>query len=171
MGLWLEQECARVWDAGFTELHEAARAVTGTVPTFDPDDERFLRGGDMPALIAEACGRSEHDAAARSCARSTSRWPSKYRLVLERLEAASGREVRTLHVIGGGAQNALLCQLTADVTGREVLAGPVEATALGNVLVQARAAGELGSLADMRAVSAASFEPVHLRAVSQGDSP
>ena len=59
MGLWLEQECARVWDAGFTELHEAARAVTGPVPTFDPDDERFLRGGDMPALIAEACGRSE----------------------------------------------------------------------------------------------------------------
>ena len=83
----------------------------------------------------------------------------KYRLVLERLEAASGREVRTIHVIGGGARNALLCQLTADVTGREVLAGPVEATALGNVLVQARAAGELGSLADMRAVSAASFGP------------
>jgi rhamnulokinase len=84
----------------------------------------------------------------------------KYKLVLERLEAASGREVRTLHVIGGGAQNALLCQLTADVCGREVLAGPVEATALGNVLVQARAAGELGSLSDMRAVSAASFQPV-----------
>ena len=85
----------------------------------------------------------------------------KYRLVLERLEAASGRDVRTLPVIGGGAQNTLLCQLTAEVTGREVLAGPVEATALGNVLVQARASGELGSLADMRAVSAASFEPVH----------
>ena len=85
----------------------------------------------------------------------------KYKVVLERLEAASGRDVRTIHVIGGGARNALLCQLTADMTGREVLAGPVEATALGNVLVQARAAGELGSLADMRAVSAASFEPVH----------
>ena len=160
MGLWLEQECARVWDAGFTELHEAARAVTGPVPTFDPDDERFLRGGDMPAMIAEACGRAEltRGEIVRSIYVSLA---EKYRLVLERLEAASGREVRTLHVIGGGAQNALLCQLTADVTGREVLAGPVEATALGNVLVQARASGELGSLADMRAVSAASFEPVH----------
>ena len=84
-----------------------------------------------------------------------------YRRTLERLESCSGREVRTIHVIGGGARNALLCQLTADVTGREVLAGPVEATALGNVLVQARAAGELGSLSEMREVSAASVEPIH----------
>jgi rhamnulokinase len=160
MGLWLEQECARVWDAGFTELHDAARAVTGPVPTFDPDDERFLRGGDMPAMVAEACGRANMSRGEIVRAIYVS-LANKYKLVLERLEAASGREVRTLHVIGGGAQNALLCQLTADVTGREVLAGPVEATALGNVLVQARAAGELASLDDMRAVSAASFQPVH----------
>jgi rhamnulokinase len=159
MGLWLEQECARVWDAGFEELHQAAREVTGPVPIFDPDDERFLRGGDMPSMVAEACGRAEmtRGEIVRSIYVSLA---DKYRLVLERLEAVSGREVRTLHVIGGGAQNALLCQLTADVTGREVLAGPVEATALGNVLVQARASGELGSLAEIRAVSAASFEPV-----------
>jgi rhamnulokinase len=92
----------------------------------------------------------------------------KYRAVLERLEEAAGREIRTLHVIGGGARNRLLCQLAADLTGREVLAGPVEATALGNILVQARAAGELGSLADMRAVAAASsrtetYEPAMSR--------
>ena len=79
--------------------------------------------------------------------------------MLERLEAVTGRDVRRIHVIGGGARNALLCRLTADITGREVLAGPVEATALGNVLVQARAAGELGSLAELRAVAAASAEP------------
>ena len=85
----------------------------------------------------------------------------KYRLVLERLERVTGGEVDVVHVIGGGAQAELLCQLTADLLGRPVLAGPVEATALGNVLVQARAAGELGSLRDMRAVSAASIEPVH----------
>ena len=83
----------------------------------------------------------------------------KYRWVIERLEAVSGRDVRRIHVIGGGARNALLCRLTADICGREVLAGPVEATALGNVLVQARAAGELGSLAEMRAVAAASVDP------------
>jgi hypothetical protein len=87
-----------------------------------------------------------------------------------RLEAASGREITTLHVIGGGARNMLLCRLTADITGREVLAGPVEATALGNVLVQARAAGELGSLADMRAVAAASAEPVHYEPSGDGEA-
>jgi rhamnulokinase len=160
MGLWIEQECARVWDADFPSLQRAALAVTGEVPVFDPDDERFLRGGDMPALIAEVTGRDDlsRGEMVRSIYVSLAR---RYRVVLDRLEAASGRDVRTIHVIGGGARNTLLCQLTADVTGREVLAGPVEATALGNVLVQARAAGELGSLSDMRAVSAASFEPIH----------
>ncbi len=157
MGLWLEQECARVWDASFEELQREARDATGEI--FDVDDERFLRGGDMPALIAEAIGRElSRGETVRSIYVSLAR---RYRDVLERLEAASGRSVRTIHVIGGGARNGLLCQLTADATGREVLAGPVEATALGNVLVQARGAGELGSLSDMRAVSAASFEPVH----------
>jgi rhamnulokinase len=71
----------------------------------------------------------------------------------------SGRELRRIHVIGGGARNEPLCRLTAELTGREVLAGPAEATALGNVLVQARGAGELGSLADVRAVAAASATP------------
>ena len=159
MGLWLEQECARVWGADFGGLQRAAREARD-VPVFDPDDEVFLRPGDMPARIAEACGRPDMSRGeiVRSIYVSLAH---KYRRVLERLEAASGREVRMLHVIGGGARNELLCQLTADATGREVLAGPVEATALGNVLVQARATGELGSLSDMRAVSAASFEPVH----------
>jgi len=160
MGLWIEQECARVWGADFPSLQRAAREVTTEVPIFDPDDERFLRGGDMPALIAEVTGRGDlsRGEIVRSIYLSLA---GKYKVVLERLEAASGRDVRTIHVIGGGARNELLCQLTADMTGREVLAGPVEATAIGNVLVQARAAGELGSLSDLRAVSAASFEPVH----------
>jgi rhamnulokinase len=160
MGLWIEQECARVWGASFAELQRAALEVTGEVPVFDVDDERFLRGGDMPALICEVCGRSDmtRGEIVRSIYVSLA---VRYRQVLERLEAVSGRDIRTIHVIGGGAQNVLLCRLTADITGREVLAGPVEATALGNVLVQARAAGEVGSLADMRALSAASVEPIH----------
>ena len=91
--------------------------------------------------------------------------------MLERLEQVSGRSIETIHVIGGGARNAVLCQITADVLGRRVLAGPVEATALGNVLVQVRAAGELASLEEMRAVAAASaqlatYEP---RADAGGD--
>jgi rhamnulokinase len=141
----------------YPTLHAEAAAATRHVE-FDVDDERFLRGGDMPALIAEVTGPLSRGELVRSIYVSLAR---RYRAVLERLEAVSGHDIRTIHVIGGGARNELLCQLTADVTGREVLAGPVEATALGNVLVQARAAGELGSLEDMRAVSAASFEPVH----------
>ncbi len=158
MGLWLEQECARAWDAPFAELHRAAQEAPADVPLFDPDDEAFLKPGDMPARIAAACGRPEmsRGETMRSIFVSLA---CKYRRVLERLEAASGRELRTIHVIGGGARNALLCRLTADLTGREVLAGPVEATALGNVLVQARAAGYLGSPAEMRAVAAASIRP------------
>src|SRR5262249_17483981 len=153
------QECARVWGAEYADLHRAAAEHTGEVPVFDPDDERFLRGGDMPALIAEACGRSlSRGETVRAIYVSLAH---AYRRTLERVESVSGRSIRTIHVIGGGARNQLLCQLTADVTGREVLAGPVEATALGNVLVQARAAGELGSFAEMRAVSAASVAPIH----------
>ena len=83
----------------------------------------------------------------------------KYRVVLRSLERVTGRRVRCVHVIGGGARNGLLCQLTADVLELPVLAGPVEATALGNVLVQARGAGLVGSLAELRAIAAASARP------------
>jgi rhamnulokinase len=162
MGLWLEQECARVWEMGFPELHRMAAAAPSDVPLFDPDDDRFLAQGDMPARIEAAIAatgqRPPRDRGELVRAIHVS-LACKYRLVLEHLEAATGREIRTIHVIGGGARNELLCRLTADLTGRQVQVGPVEASALGNVLVQARAAGELGSLADMRAVAAASTSP------------
>jgi rhamnulokinase len=124
---------------------------------FDPDDERFLRGGDMPALIAQACGRREMSRGETVRAIYVS-LAVRYKQVLERLEACSGRDVRTIHVIGGGARNELLCRLTADACGVPVLAGPVEATAIGNVLVQALGLGLLGSLADAREVVRRSFE-------------
>ena len=165
MGLWLLEESRRSWDAAsYEELNRLAKAAEPDVPLFDPDADEFLRPGDMPARIAAVCERTGQPApegvgsTVRSILVSLA---CKYRWTLERLEAVSGRDVRRIHVIGGGARNDLLCRLTADLCDREVLAGPVEATALGNVLVQARAAGELGSLADMRAVSATSFEPVH----------
>jgi rhamnulokinase len=84
----------------------------------------------------------------------------KYRWTLERAEALSGQAAEVVHIVGGGAANATLCQLTADLTGRPVLAGPIEATAIGNVLVQAWAAGEIGSLADLRAVVRVSTPPL-----------
>ncbi len=160
MGMWLLEECRRAWsDASYEELMQLAEEVEDDVPVFDPDDDTFLGPGDMPARIAAATGidAADRGTMVRSIVVSLAH---RYRWVLDRLEAVSGRDVRRIHVIGGGARNALLCRLTADITGREVLAGPVEATALGNVLVQARAAGELGSLADMRAVAAASVSPI-----------
>jgi rhamnulokinase len=168
MGLWLVQECRREWQAtgdgpaDYDGLHRAAVEARVDVPLFDPDDDGFLAPGDMPARIVAACREHGQEAPATpgEIARSVlTSLACKYRLVLERLERVSGRDVDVVHVIGGGAQADLLCRLTADLLGRPVLAGPVEATALGNVLVQARAAGELGSLADIRAVAAASTEP------------
>jgi rhamnulokinase len=168
MGMWLLEESRRTWadggqSASYEELHALAEAHTGDVALFDPDDEAFLAPGDMPARIAAACARTGQaapegvGAVVRGILVSLA---CKYRWTIERLEAAAGREVRAIHVIGGGSRNALLCRLTADLCGRPVLAGPVEATALGNVLVQARATGALGSLAEMREVAAASVAPV-----------
>ena len=162
MGLWLEQECARLWDLDFPEMHRLAEEAPADGPLFDPDDDVFLGGGDVPALIEEACrltGQRPPESRGAVVRAIHTSLACKYRLVLERLEAVTGREIRRLHVIGGGAQNRLLSRLTADITGREVLVGAVEATALGNVLVQLRAAGEIGSLDDMRALAAASAEP------------
>jgi rhamnulokinase len=169
MGLWLVQECRRRFEAegggaaDYEELHRLAAAARPDVPLFDPDDDRFLAPDDMPAEIAAACAASGQEPPktpgelVRSVLVSLA---CKYRLVLERLERVSGRDVEVVHVIGGGVRNELLCRLTADLLGRRVLAGPVEATALGNVLVQARAAGELGSHAELRVVAAAATEPV-----------
>jgi rhamnulokinase len=163
MGLWLLEESRRYWDdTSYEELHRLAEEAEPDVPLFDPDADEFLRPGDMPARIAAACERTRQPAPDGVGATVRSILVSlacKYRWTLERLEAVSGRDVRRIHVIGGGARNDLLCRLTADLCGREVLAGPVEATALGNVLVQARGAGELASLAELRDAAAASAEP------------
>jgi rhamnulokinase len=160
MGLWLVQECRRQWgDADYETLHRLAEEAGPDMPVFDPDDDGFLAPGDMPARITAACtalGQRAPDGPGEIVRSVLLSLACKYRYVLERLEQVSGRAVDCIHVIGGGARNRLLCELTADVTGRPVLAGPVEATALGNVIVQARAAGCIGSLAEMRAVAAAS---------------
>ncbi len=165
MGLWLLQESRRSLEPSgaraYEDLLRLAEAASDDVPLFDPDDEDLLRPGDMPSRIAAACVRAGQRAPASTGELVRSILVSlacKYRLVLEGLEQVTGRSVETIHVIGGGARNAVLCQITADVLGRRVLAGPVEATALGNVLVQARAAGELSSLEEMRTVAAASAQ-------------
>ena len=163
MGLWLLQECRREWgDPSYDELTALAEAAPADVPLFDPDDDAFIAPGDMPARIAEACragGQPAPDGKGEMVRSILTSLACRYRVVVERLERTSGRTVDCVHMIGGGSRSAPLCRLTANLIGRPVLAGPVEATALGNVLVQARATGDLGSPADMRAVAAASAEP------------
>ncbi len=172
-GLWLLSESVRTWEAedgaavDLEALLSAAGDIRDPVPVFDVADASFTAPGDMPSRIAGWC-------TARGLAVPSTR--AEYaRAILESLAVAyaetlrtivsiTGKDVRVVHVVGGGSQNRLLCQLTADRTGLPVLAGPVEATALGNVLVQARSAdlADLGgaSLEALRSVVARSFAPV-----------
>jgi rhamnulokinase len=163
MGLWLVQECRRAWGGpDYDELHRLAAEADPDVALFDPDADGLLAPGDMPSAILEACrdaGQEPPQQRGEIVRSALVSLACKYRLVLERLHRLTGREIDCVHVIGGGARNELLCALTADLLGVPVLAGPVEATALGNVLVQARAAGEVGPLEQMRALAAASAEP------------
>jgi rhamnulokinase len=165
MGLWLVQECRRHWarlgkDASYDELIGWSAAAKPFVSLVDPDDPTFLAPGDMPARLAAYCERTGQPVPADEGAFVRCALESlalKYRWTIERLEAIVGTRINTIHVVGGGTRNALLCQFTADATGRPVHAGPIEATAAGNVLLQAIARGRIGSLADARAIVAKSF--------------
>ncbi|GAA1710706.1 rhamnulokinase family protein [Kribbella yunnanensis] len=147
MGLWILQECQRVWqDDDLPRLLSEAAAEPPFALLIDPDAPEFLAPGDMPARI----GNASKGAIVRCVLESLA---LAYRRTLRSAQELADRPVDVLHVIGGGSQNELLCQLTADACGLPVLAGPVEASALGNVLVQARALGEpLPDLAAMRAL-------------------
>jgi rhamnulokinase len=165
MGLWLVQECRRTWaragqEWSYEELTARAQAATPFTALVDPDDTTFLAHGDMPTRLVAFCSRTgqappaDEGAMVRCCLESLA---LKYRWTIDRLEAILGTTITTIHVVGGGVKNALLCQFTADACGRAVHAGPVEATAIGNILMQAIGRGRLGSIEDLRAVVARSF--------------
>ncbi|MCB8922156.1 MAG: rhamnulokinase [Ardenticatenaceae bacterium] len=165
MGLWLVQECRRAWaqqgdDFTYEALTQMAAAAPPLAAVIDPDDADFLKPGDMPARIQAYCQRTgqavpESRGAIVRCALES--LALKYRWVLDQLETILGYQLDPIHIIGGGTQNKLLNQFTADATGRQVITGPVEATAVGNVLVQAMALGHIGSLAEGRALVRRSF--------------
>jgi rhamnulokinase len=171
MGLWLLQECQRGWDEPDTAaLVEAAAKAPPFAAVVDPDDPAFLPPGDMPARIAEHCRRTGQQPPADRAA--------TVRCILESLAIGHRAAIRdavrladhpvdVVHLVGGGSRNALLCQLTADACGLPVVAGPVEATAIGNILVQARADGGPADRAAMRSLVAAAT-PLH-RYEPQGD--
>jgi rhamnulokinase len=167
MGLWLLQESLRTWAAAglpadLPELLAAAARVPALTAVVDPDDPRFLPPGDMPARIARLCaetGQTPPQSQAETVRCILDSLALAYRRTVRRAAELSGRDVEVVHLVGGGARNALLCQLTADACGLPVLAGPVEAAALGNALVQARAGGVLtGGLAELRALVRATQE-------------
>ena len=164
MGLWLVQECRRSFERNGTPydyglLAQVARDAQPFRSFVDPDAQAFLAPQDMPEAIREWCRQSNQEIPDTEggiirCALES--LALKYRTVLGWLEELSGERVEVIHIVGGGTQNELLNQFTANATGRPVVTGPIEATALGNILVQARTAGAIGSLNEIRSVVRAS---------------
>jgi rhamnulokinase len=166
IGLWLLQECRRQWvrDGHELDYAEITRLAENTEPLrslIQPDDPRFLPPGDMPSRIREFCKETNQPIPetpgqiARCIFESLA---LLYAVRLEELERLTGRTIRTLHIVGGGSCNKLLNQLAANATGRAVIAGPVEATAIGNVLVQAIAMGDVADLSAARRIVRDTFE-------------
>jgi rhamnulokinase len=177
-GLWLLQECRRAWMAegreySYDDLTRMAAEARPFVAAIDPD--AFLEPGDMPAKIAAHCRTKGQPAPstpgefARTILESLA---LRYRQVLDSLEAVAGRRFGVIHIVGGGSRNRVLNQFVADATGRTVIAGPTEATAMGNVLIQAMAAGEVRDLAEARAVvrASSSLETFQPGAATAGES-
>jgi rhamnulokinase len=169
MGLWLVQECRREWShLGSTYSYDDLSALAAAAPPFtaliDPDDDRFLPPGDMVKRIQGYCretGQPVPDSPPPVIRCILESLALEYRWVAERLEKLLQKPLPVVHIIGGGSQNRLLNQFTADALNREVIAGPVEATAIGNLLVQALGLGILPSLSEARQVVRDSFNVTH----------
>jgi rhamnulokinase len=167
MGLWLIQECRREWmrqgeEMSFDALTQLAAESEAFLSVIDPDVAEFLHPGDVPTRIQKFCADTNQrvpQTKGEIIRVALESIALKYRLVLERLEELSGKHLYPLHIIGGGTKNKLLNQFTADSIGRTVITGPVEATAIGNILMQAIGMKHLGAMAEAREVVRASFEP------------
>ena len=171
MGLWLLERCKTAWEEegdplSYDELVELAGSAPAFRGIIDPDDATFLNPSHMPSAIVDFCRRHDRPAPeskgeiVRTILESLA---LKYRFILDGISELLGRPLRTLHVVGGGSRNELLNRFTADASGLDVLAGPAEATAVGNILIQAIASGELGGLEEARAVVRRTFTPKHYR--------
>jgi rhamnulokinase len=167
MGLWMLQCCRQTWTSQ-GQTHEVAQLLQRATeaPPFsclvDPDHPSFLRPVNMPEAIGEFCGRTQQPSPKSPGGYTRAILESlafKYRFVLASLEQLTGRHVERIRIIGGGSKNRLLNQLTADATGKTVLAGPPEATALGNIAMQILATGGANCLRDVRAMVERSYPP------------
>lgn len=166
MGLWIIQECRRQWqregeDLGFAELENMAWEAEGFVSFINPDDESFAAPGNMPERIRQFCKKTNQPVpetkgeVIRCIAQSLA---LKYRLTLEGMEDVLNRKIDVIHMVGGGIKDKMVCRFTAGATGRTVKAGPVEATAAGNILLQLMALGKIESLSQGRQIIKNSFD-------------
>ena len=176
MGLWILQECRRQWaregrEYSYAELARLAEdAPSGTL--VDPDHPAFLTPGDMTARIRRFCEETGQTPPGEPAAFARCIFESlalKYGYAIEQAQSLTDQKIGTVNVVGGGSQNALLCRLTADASGLPVVAGPVEATAMGNVMVQAFAQNRVGSLEEIRAVVRDSFEATNYEPGGDGE--
>lgn len=166
MGLWLVQECKRQWqrqgqDLSYGELTQMAAAAQPFFGYVNCDNSDFLAPGDMPARINKCLadtGQKPTQDKGQMVRLVLESLALKYRSVLSAIEDVTGNTIDVLHLVGGGIQNELLCQFTADATGRKVIAGPIEATASGNILIQAKATGQIKSVDEARQIVRNSFE-------------
>jgi rhamnulokinase len=168
MGLWLVQECRRIWARGgdnysYDDLTRMAAQSKPFTAVVEPDHPSFLAPADMPESIQAFCretGQTVPQSRGEIVRTALEGLALKYRWVTEKLQILLNRKFNALHIVGGGSQNQLLCQFAADATQLPVIAGPVEATAIGNIAVQAVATGHLASLDEARQVIRRSFEVV-----------
>lgn len=166
MGLWLLQECRRHWqkegtDLSYDKLIKMAEQAEPFAGFLNVDDTTFLAPGDMPNRINECLARTGQNITQDKGQLSRMILESlafKYRHVMEAIEDITGITVEVLHIVGGGIQNKLLCQFTADATGKKVISGPIEATTSGNVLMQAKAVGQIETLSRARQIVRNSFD-------------
>jgi sugar (pentulose or hexulose) kinase len=165
-GLWLIQECRRIWSlqgedwewADFVKMAESAPACRYF---FNPDESRFAAPTNMPAEIAAACteaGQGTPSTEAEIVRAAFDSLALRYRMIFDWTEQLTAGSIETIHIVGGGVQNHLLCQMTADACQRRVVAGPVEATGIGNIAMQAIASGDVESISAAREIVRDSFE-------------
>ncbi len=167
MGMWLIQECKRIWDEegemDWQKIVDLSNEAEPFQCFINPDDSSFLNPGNMPKAIQEFCTGTNQLVPESKGEIARCIYDSlvlKYKFTIRQIESVTGKQIEKLHIIGGGAHNKIMNQLTADATGIPVFAGPTEATAIGNIMLQAKALGKVKSLPEIREIVSNSFEVI-----------
>lgn len=176
MGMWLIQECKRIWDEEseleWQQIVDLSNAVEPFNYLINPDDAVFLNPGNMPKAIQEFCAKTNQPIPETKGEIARCVYDSlvlKYKYTIKQIESVTGNKIEKLHIIGGGANNKIMNQLTANATGIPVFAGPTEATAIGNIMLQVKALGLVKSLEEIREVVRNSFEVTEYKPLSDLD--